>query len=274
MRSPDPDPPDPTEVIAERDEIDQIPPSQSGERHLRARDGQARRSEKTCGRRPKSMRLHAGCADEWAIAEGAHVHRERAAVCRPSIEQRQWHRPAPDGDGTLVAQELIRSQPRSVFIRADPALGLLPLEGIEIGSICGKAALRAHAAERGLEVSSPEATGIRSGVQRLSHGEGRAETGGQRAWSGHRDTIAGLRRCRFGFPQAGGCSVPVAVRAAPRGGRRQQLRPERSGTVGGGTNCDRKPAAATQASRRRSCAMPPSTSMNVPVVEPAAGLTR
>ncbi|CAH0250890.1 hypothetical protein SRABI76_03240 [Microbacterium oxydans] len=99
------------------------------------------------------------------------MHRKQAAIRRPPAGDGQRRRAAPDGDGTLVAQELIRSQPGAVLVRADAALELLSCEGIELVVIGGRADPRPHAAERRLEVASAEATGIRSGIQCLSYRE-------------------------------------------------------------------------------------------------------
>ena len=99
------------------------------------------------------------------------MHGERSAVCRSSIDPRQRHRTAPHGDGALVAQEPACPQARSVFVRTDAALDLLPFEGIEIVVSRGIADPGPNPAERGLEIAPPEATGIRSGIQCLSYGE-------------------------------------------------------------------------------------------------------
>lgn len=109
------------------------------------------------------MPSHAGCADERSGSEGADMHVEAASVGGSSLCELQRHGPAPDGDGALVAQELIRAQPRPVLVRADAPLQTLPFERVEIAMVGGSAELRPDTAERRHEIASSQAAGIDTG---------------------------------------------------------------------------------------------------------------
>lgn len=129
------------------------------------------------------------------------MYRECAPVGGLSVSEGQRHGTAPDRDGALVAEELTRAQPRAVLVRADASLDLLPLEGIEFVANGSSSRQPPNATERSLEVAPPQAAGVDSRIQRLSHGERRTEMCGKWARRSHRATIAGLHGRCCGFPQ-------------------------------------------------------------------------
>src|SRR5690606_24462609 len=180
--------------------------------------------------------------------------------------------------------ELPARQPRGVVIGLDPPFGHLTGERIQmIQRDIDRA--DANAVEGRFEVGSPETPPADSGIHRIGDAEPESERIGERARCGHRPTMpprsppppelstaSGSRRLQVAMDAVAGgrWSLQVAMDAAESLGERHPLRPGRKGDGG---PC-RRDGGRGYSERRRNCAMPPSTSMNVPVVDPEAGETR